>query len=95
MFYLPENNSLGIRYLIDARGSIGLGGTAGGGGVSTGGSVTAMDLNAFDPATGNPIWHSRIGTVSNAPETYTLDGRQHVLVAVGDMLAAYPIHGAR
>jgi alcohol dehydrogenase (cytochrome c) len=134
LFYLPENNSLGIRYLIDAdpRGSMGLGGTAGGGGVSTGGSVTAMDPNtgkiawrhalpggggatgmlttagkllfagdgsgnlvAFDPATGTPIWHSRIGAVSNAPETYMLDGKQYVLVAVGDMLAAYALSAAR
>jgi alcohol dehydrogenase (cytochrome c) len=134
LFYLPENNSLGIRYLIDAdpRGSMGLGGTAGGGGVSTGGSVTAMDpdtgkimwrhplpggggatgllttagkllfagdgsgnLVAFDPANGSPIWHSRIGNVSNAPETYMLDGRQYVLTAVGDMLAAYALDGSR
>lgn len=53
------------------------------------------NLVAFDPASGNPIWHSRIGTVSNAPETYMLDGRQYVLVAVGDMLAAYAVYGAR
>ena len=105
-FYLPENNSLSVRYLIDAdpRGSMGLGGTQNGGGVSTGGSITAMDPNtakivwrhelpggggasgmlttagrllfagdgagnivALDPANGKPLWHSRIGTVSNAP----------------------------
>jgi alcohol dehydrogenase (cytochrome c) len=134
LFYLPENNSLGIRYLIDEdpRGSMGLGGVLGGGGVSTGGSVTAMDPNtgkiawrhplpggggatgmlttagkllfagdgagnivAFDPANGNPIWHSRIGNVSNAPETYMLDGKQYLLVAAGDMLAAYAVYGAR
>jgi alcohol dehydrogenase (cytochrome c) len=131
-FYLPENNSLSVRYLIDAdpRGSMGLGGTQGGGGVSTGGSITAMDpatakivwrhelpggggasgmlttagkllfagdgagnIVAFDPANGKPLWHSRIGNVSNAPETYMLDGKQYLLVAAGDMLAAFAING--
>ena len=131
-FYLPENNSLSVRYLIDPdpRGSMGLGGTQGGGGVSTGGSITAMDpataktvwrhelpggggasgmlttagkllfagdgagnIVAFDPANGKPLWHSRIGNVSNAPETYMLDGKQYLLVAAGDMLAAFAING--
>jgi len=131
-FYLPENNSLSVRYLIDPdpRGSMGLGGTQGGGGVSTGGSITAMDpatakivwrhelpggggasgmlttagrllfagdgagnIVAFDPANGKPLWHSRIGNVSNAPETYLLDGKQYLLVAAGDMLAAFTING--
>ena len=134
LFYLPENNSLGIRYLIndDPRGSMGLGGTTGGGGVATGGSITAMDPNtakiawrhalpggggatgmlttagkllfagdgagnivAFDPATGNPLWHSRVGNVAGAPQTYSLDGRQYLLVSLGDGLAAYALYGAR
>src|SRR4029077_7125276 len=56
-FYLPENNSLGIRYLIDEdpRGSMGLGGTAGGGGVSTGASITAMD-----PLTAKIAWRHEL-----------------------------------
>jgi alcohol dehydrogenase (cytochrome c) len=130
LFYLPENNSLSIRYLIDAdpRGSMGLGGTQNGGGVSTGGSITAMDpktakiawrhelpgggaatgmlttagrlvfagdgagnLVALDAASGKPLWHARLGAVSNAPETYILDGRQYLLVAAGDMLAAFAV----
>jgi len=28
-----------------------------------------------------PLWHAQIGSVDNAPETYTLDGQQYVLVA--------------
>ena len=36
------------------------------------------------PANGRPLWHARIGNVSNAPQTYLVDGRQHVLVAAGD-----------
>src|SRR5436190_9714130 len=134
LFYVPENNSLGIRYLIndDPRGSMGLGGTTGGGGVSTGGSITAMNphtakivwrhalpggggatgmlttagrllfagdgagnIVAFDPANGNPLWHSRLGSVAGAPETYMLDGKQYLLVSLGDALAAYTLDGAR
>jgi alcohol dehydrogenase (cytochrome c) len=41
---------------------------------------------AFDAVNGKPLWHARIGSISNAPETYMLDGKQHVLVAVGDAL---------
>jgi alcohol dehydrogenase (cytochrome c) len=134
LFYLPENNSLSVRYLIDTdpRGSMGLGGTMSGGGVSTGGSITAMDpatakiawrhelpggggasgmlttagrllfagdgagnIVALDPANGKPLWHSRIGAVSNAPQTYMLDGKQYLLVAAGDMLAAFAINGSQ
>ena len=47
---------------------------------------------AFDPATGNPIWHSHIGQVTNAPETYLVDGHQYVLVAAGDMLYAFTLN---
>ena len=44
------------------------------------------NLVAHDAATGVPIWHSHVGSVSNPPQTYLLDGRQHVLVATGDRL---------
>ena len=47
---------------------------------------------AFDVTTGTPLWHSRIGGVSNAPQTYLLDGRQHVLAAVGDTVYAFAIY---
>ena len=38
------------------------------------------------PSTGqrwNPQWHSAIGQVTNAPQTYMVDGRQYVLAAAG------------
>ena len=41
---------------------------------------------------GKPLWHSRIGNPSNAPQTYMVDGRQHVLVAVGDTLYAFALY---
>ena len=47
---------------------------------------------AFDATNGKPLWHSRIGTITNAPQTYMLDGRQYVLVAVGDTLYAFVMY---
>jgi alcohol dehydrogenase (cytochrome c) len=50
------------------------------------------NLIAFDVATGKPLWHSRIGNISNGPQTYMLDGKQYLLVAVGDTLYAFTIY---
>ena len=47
---------------------------------------------AFDAANGNPLWHTRIGTTTNAPETFALDGQQYVLVATGDTLWAFTVY---
>jgi alcohol dehydrogenase (cytochrome c) len=48
-------------------------------------------LVAYDPANGKPLWHSRVG-VTNAPETYMLDGQQYVLVGAGDMVYAFVLN---
>jgi alcohol dehydrogenase (cytochrome c) len=74
------------------------GGRGGGGGVLTtaGGLVFAGDAGgnivAHDAATGTPLWHSRIGNVTNPPQTYMIDGRQHLLVGAGDMLYAFVLY---
>jgi alcohol dehydrogenase (cytochrome c) len=47
---------------------------------------------AFDATDGTPLWHSRIGSPSNAPETYSVEGKQYVLVAVGDTLYAFYLY---
>ncbi len=47
---------------------------------------------AFDARTGKPLWHTRIGDITNAPQTYMLDGKQHVLVAVNDTLYAFTLY---
>jgi len=47
---------------------------------------------ALDAANGAPLWHTRIGNLSNAPETYQLDGRQYVLAGVGDTLYAFVLN---
>jgi alcohol dehydrogenase (cytochrome c) len=50
------------------------------------------NLVAYDPANGNPLWHTHLGRVSNAVETYMLDGRQYILVASGDSLFAFALN---
>ena len=47
---------------------------------------------ARDVATGKPLWHTRIGNISNAAETYMLDGRQYVIVAAGDSLYGFTLN---
>jgi alcohol dehydrogenase (cytochrome c) len=54
-------------------------------------SDTLGSLVAYDPATGKPLWHSHIGQVSNAPETYLLDGRQYILIAAGTSIFAFTL----
>ena len=73
----------------DSRGGPGLLVTAGR--LLFGGDISGNFI-AFDPATGKPLWHSRIGNVTNAPETYLVDGKQHVLVAAGDQLYAFRLN---
>ena len=75
----------------------GVGGAGGAGGVlTTAGKLVITgdaggNLVAFDATNGAPLWHSRIGGISNAPQTFTIDGHQVVLVAVGDTLYAFAL----
>jgi len=50
------------------------------------------NIVAYDPADGKILWHSHIGQVSNAPETYMLDGQQYLLVAAGDALFSFMLY---
>jgi alcohol dehydrogenase (cytochrome c) len=75
----------------------GLLGALGSGMLSTaGGLLLAADSGenfvAFDAETGKPLWHTRLHGVSNAAETYTLEGRQYVIVAAGDMVYAFALY---
>jgi alcohol dehydrogenase (cytochrome c) len=74
----------------DGRGGPGLLTTAGR--LLFGGDVSG-NFVAFDPATGKPLWHTRLSAnVSNAPQTYLVGGKQHVLVAAGDMLYSFALY---
>jgi alcohol dehydrogenase (cytochrome c) len=74
------------------------GGGGGGGGLLTtaGGLLFAGDgagsLVAHDAATGKPIWNTRIGRITNAPQTYMLDGRQYLIAATGDTLWSFMLY---
>jgi alcohol dehydrogenase (cytochrome c) len=115
LFYVHEQNSLRISYLMepDPRGSMGLGGTVGGGSLGWGTNIVAIDyktgkvawrkeinggsagllttaggvlflsnspnVEAWDAATGKGLWYSQIGGLNSPPETFMLDGKQHML----------------
>ena len=57
LFYVHEQNSIGITYLLepDPRGSMGLGGISGGGGISFG-----TFLDAIDYKTGKVVWRHEL-----------------------------------
>ena len=73
-------------------------GGGGGGGLLTtaGGLLFAGDgagsLVAHEAATGKPLWHTRIGEVTNPPQTFLLDGHQYVIAATGDTLWAFMMY---
>ena len=73
------------------------GGGGGAGVLTTAGGVVftgdgSGNLVAFDAADGSLLWHTRIGNISNAPETYLLDGRQYLLAGVGGRLYAFVMY---
>jgi alcohol dehydrogenase (cytochrome c) len=75
----------------------GTGGSLGNGILTTAGKLLfAGDLGgnlvAYDPANGKILWHTHLGQVSNAPETYSLDQHQYILVAAGDTLYAFTLY---
>jgi alcohol dehydrogenase (cytochrome c) len=50
------------------------------------------NLVAYNPANGDILWHSHLGQVSNAPQTYMVDDHQYILVASGDTLFAFTLY---
>ena len=53
---------------------------------------TTENFIAFDAKTGESLWHARLHGVSNAAESYSLDGRQFILIAAGDMVYAFALY---
>jgi acido-empty-quinoprotein group A len=46
-------------------------------------------LIAFDPSTGKMLWHKNVGgNLTNGAQTYLLDGKQYLLLGVGEHLTA-------
>src|SRR5437660_2615891 len=73
-------------------------GNGGGGGLlTTAGKLLfagdgAGNFLAHDAATGKPLWNTRIGGITNAPQTYMLDGRQYVIAATGDTIWSFVLY---
>jgi alcohol dehydrogenase (cytochrome c) len=73
-------------------------GDGGGGGLLTtaGKLLFAGDgggnLVAHDVFTGKPIWHTHIGDVTNAPQTFMLDGHQYLIAATGDRMWCFLLY---
>jgi alcohol dehydrogenase (cytochrome c) len=72
-------------------------GGGGGGLLTTAGGLVfggdaAGNIVAYDAKSGKPLWHARLGSVSNAPITYALDGKQYLLVAANDTLYAFTLY---
>jgi len=73
-------------------------GYGGGGGLlTTAGKVLFAgdgegSLVAHDALTGKPLWNTRIGTITNAPQTFMLDGHQYVIAATGDAMWAFMLY---
>jgi alcohol dehydrogenase (cytochrome c) len=77
------------QYPNAAGGGVGLLSTAGG---LLFGADGSDNFVAYDAATGKPLWHTRIGNISNAPQTYMVDGKQYVMIATGDQLWAFYLY---
>ncbi|MCC6164405.1 MAG: acido-empty-quinoprotein group A [Acidobacteria bacterium] len=92
----PTTGSIKWRRPYPSASGFGSGGGGGGLLTTAGNLVFAGDAGgnfvAYDAETGAPLWHSRIGNVSNAAISYMLDGRQHILVAAGDTLYAFALY---
>jgi alcohol dehydrogenase (cytochrome c) len=69
--------------------------------VSTAGNVLftggpSSDIVALDATTGQALWHAGLnGSITNAPITYEIDGRQFVVAAAGDTLWSFVMNTAR
>ena len=52
----------------------------------------AGNLAAYDQADGKPAWGARIGKISNAPQTFEMDGHQYLIAAAGDTLWSFVLN---
>jgi len=86
-----QTGKLAWKYRLEGAGGGGTGllTTAGGLLFANGGSgdFVAFGLRGTQPPV--PLWHAHIGSVENAAETYTVGGRQYVLVTAEGALYAF------
>lgn len=85
----PKTGKVSWRHALGTGGIGGLLATAGGLVFSGDGSGNFV---AYDSSNSKPLWHTRIGNITNGPQTYLIDGHQNVLVAVGDTIYAFVMY---
>jgi alcohol dehydrogenase (cytochrome c) len=69
-------------------GSVGLLSTAGGVLFLSNG----QNVEAWDATTGKGLWYSQIGALQSPPETFMLDGKQHMLFSAGGSLYMFVLN---
>jgi len=66
------------------------------GSLATAGGVLFLSnsggIEALEATTGKPLWHSVVGALSAPPETFMLDGKQHVAAFVPGGLFMYVLN---
>jgi alcohol dehydrogenase (cytochrome c) len=50
------------------------------------------NIEAWDAATGKGLWYSQIGGISSPPETFLMDGKQHVLATGANGLCLFVLN---
>ncbi len=93
----PLTGKVAWRRPFPSAGGVGMYGGGGAGLLATAGKLVfggdnGGNLVAWDAVTGVPVWHTRIGDVSNPPMTYMLDGRQYIVAAANDTLYAFALY---
>ena len=51
-----------------------------------------QNVESWDAATGKALWYSQIGGLSAPPETFMLDGKQHLLFSAGGGLYLFVLN---
>ena len=87
----PATGKIAWRRKYASSGGGGIGFLTTAGGLLFGGDGGG-NLIAHDAKDGKPLWHTRVGNISNAPQTFAIDGKQYLVVGTGDMLWAFTLY---
>ncbi len=86
-----QTGKLAWKYRLTGGSGTGLLTTAGGLLFANDGSGSLVAFGLRGRRSPVPLWHAQIGSIENAPETYTVDGRQYVLVTAEGTVWAFSL----
>jgi len=86
-----QTGKLAWKYRLTGGSGTGLLTTAGGLLFANDGSGSLVAFGLRGRRSPVPLWHAGIGSIENAPETYTVDGRQYVLVTAEGAVWAFSL----